>query len=200
MVDACYVCRRTQVDLDRLNEEIRTRAYLSYFSNVRGQIDEQRRRLTFLQRLKDEESGDPHFRIGAAQVFADPGAYQKLMPWVDTLIEIARPPGSSGEVTGTIGETVDRLLSDQRGLTTRMEEGLNHLRGEFAGGGHSPLLLETFVRPFPVEWSVQGHGVVWHSAVAGEREPLRAAAGGANTTVDVTLHLCSVCRQLLGVR
>jgi len=88
MEDACYLCGRTQVDLDRLNEEIRTRVYLSYFSNARGQIDDERRTIAFLQRLKDEEGGYPHFRINARQVFGDPKAYEKLMPWIDTLVKI----------------------------------------------------------------------------------------------------------------
>jgi hypothetical protein len=198
MVDACYVCRRTQVDLDRLNEEIRTRTYLSYFSNVRGQIDEQRHKVTFLQRLKDEESGDPHFRIGAAQVFADPGAYRKLMPWIETLMEIARPPGSAGEVRGTIGEMVERLLDEQRNQTARMEEGLNHLRTEFAGGGHAPLSLQPVVRAFPVGWSLEGHGITWRPNSATETEPLRPAVGNTNPTIDVTLHVCTGCQRLLG--
>ena len=108
MDDACYLCRRTQLDLDRLNEEIRTRVYLSYFSNLRGQIDEERRKITFLQRLKDEESGDPHFRINAKQVFGDPKAYEKLMPWIDTLIEVVHSRG--GAVDDKHSIVVPRLL------------------------------------------------------------------------------------------
>ena len=184
------------MDLDRLNEEIRTRAYLAYFSNVRSQIDEQRRKITFLQRLKDEESGDAHFRISAAQVFADPMAYRKLMPWIETLMEIARPPGGSPEVTGSIGELIERLLAEQRTVTTRLEEGLNHIRGEFASGGHSPLALHTVVRAFPVEWSVEGHGVAWRPNSPGEPEPLRPTSGESKATVDVTLHICTACQRL----
>ena len=185
------------MDLDRLNEEIRTRAYLSYFSNVRSQIDEQRRKINFLQRLKDEESGDAHFRINAAQVFADPMAYRKLMPWVETLMEIARPPGTSGEVTGSMGELVDRLLAEQRTVISRLEDGLNHIRGEFAAGGHSPLTLLTVVRAFPVEWSVEGHGIAWRPNTPNEHEPLRPSSGETKTAVDVTLHLCTACQRLL---
>jgi hypothetical protein len=198
MDDACYICRRTQTDLDHLNEEIRARVYLSYFSNARGQIDEQRRRITFLQRLKDEESADPHFRISALQVFGDPAAYKKLMPWIDTLMEIARPGGTPSDVRGTIGELVEALLAQERGKVSRMEEGLNQIRGGFATGGRSPFSLQVVTRAFPVEWSVDGHLVAWRAGSATDREPLQRPPGGSKSAVEVPLHICSVCQQLLG--
>jgi hypothetical protein len=198
MDDACYICRRTQTDLDRLNEEIRARVYLAYFSNSRGQIDEQRRKITFLQRLKDEESADPHFRISASQVFGDPMAYKKLMPWIDTLMEIASPGGKRAEVQGTIGELVDALLAQERRGIAKMEEGLNHIRGGFATGGKSPLTLLPVTRSFPVEWTVDGQLVSWHAGSANDREPLQRPPGESGSTVEVHLHLCSVCQTLVG--
>jgi len=200
MDDACYLCRRTQVDLDRLNEEVRTRVYLSYFSNVRGQLDDQRRKVTFLQRLKDEESGDPHFRIGAKQVFGDPKAYEKLMPWIDTLIEVARGAGRAPPEQQTIGELVEALLAEERKAAVRMEQGLDRVRSGFATGGHSPFSLETLPRAFPVEWSVDPALFSWRSAQPSDREPLKNDPSGAGRTVDYAVHLCSVCRAILGIR
>lgn len=197
MVDACYLCRRTQADLDRLNEEVRTRVYLSYFSNAHTQIEEQQRRITFLQRLKDEESGDPHFRIGAQQVFGDPGAYKKLMPWIDTLMEIADANGPRAELRGSIGEVVLALLEKERGRTARMEEGLNKIRGGFAAGGRSPLSLHPVSRSFPVEWSADTETVAWRAGQPSDREPLRRATDGSRPSVDLQLYLCSVCQALL---
>jgi len=197
MDNACYLCRRTQTDLDHLNEEIRARVYLSYFSNARGQIDDQRRRLTFLQRLKDEESGDPHFRIGAQQVFADPGAYKKLMPWVDTLIEIAAGGRSAG-VQGSMGELVDALLTEERQKLLRMEEGLNHLRSGFASGGRSPFSLHEVTSSFPVEWPVEAQLLVWRPGGTNDREPLRHPSGSSERAVEVPLYICSVCQKLTG--
>jgi hypothetical protein len=196
MEDSCYICRRTRVDLDRLNEEIRTRVYLSYFSNARSQIDEQRRKITFLQRLKDEESGDPHFRINAKQVFEDPLAYKKLMPWIETLMETANAGGQRRVESVTIGELVDALLREERQVTTKMEEGLNQIRGGFATGSGSPYLLETVTQTFPVEWSVDAYPFRWHSNQPIEREPLGRSADGAKATVEIQLHICSVCRRL----
>ncbi|MGP8077060.1 MAG: hypothetical protein ACLQD8_08375 [Thermoplasmata archaeon] len=196
MDDACYLCRRTQVDLDRLNEEIRTRVYLSYFSNARGQLDEQRRRITFLQRLKDEESGDPHFRISARQVFGDPMAYKKLMPWIETLMEIANAIEMKPDDAGTIGALVDRLLAEQHGIALKMEEGLNRIRGGFAASGHSPLSLEVVTHSFPVEWSVDGDPFAWRANPSSDREPLRRLPGASKSTVEVQLHVCSACQKI----
>jgi hypothetical protein len=199
MVEACYICRRTQVELDHLNEEIRTRVYLSYFSNARGQIDEQRRRITFLQRLQDEESGDPHFRINAKQVFGDPVAYKKLMPWIDTLIEIASVGKKPFDDSRTIGELVQELLLEERHIITNMEEGLNEIRGAFATGGKSPLSLETVTYAFPVEWTIARDPLTWHAGQANDREPLRRPSGESKAVVEIPIHLCSVCQKITGV-
>jgi len=197
MDDACYLCRRTQVDLDRMNEEIRTRVYLSYFSNVRAQIDEQRRRINFLQRLKDEESGDAHFRIHAKQVFNDPKAYEKLMPWIDTLIEVVKGTGRPVDDQKTMGELVNELLGDERRAATQLEQSLNQLRGTFASGGKQPFQLEPVTYSFPVEWTLEGFSTRWKPGQPGEREPLAHAEGAHEAKVDVPVHLCSVCRKLL---
>jgi len=197
MEDACYLCGRTQVDLDRLNEEIRTRVYLSYFSNARGQIDDERRTIAFLQRLKDEEGGDPHFRINARQVFGDPKAYEKLMPWIDALVKIVKARNQPVDERRSIGELVDELLLEERHLATTLEEGLNRLRSGFATGGKAPFSLETVTYPFPVDWSVKEVLVGWHPGSPGEREPLQQSPGGAKSSVEVPIHLCSVCRRLL---
>ena len=197
MEDSCYICRRTRVDLDRLNEEIRTRVYLSYFSNARGQIDDQRRKIGFLQRLKDEESGDPHFRINAKQVFGDPMAYKKLMPWIETLMEIASANSSVMDDRASIGELVERLLAAEHGITSRMEEGLNQIRGGFASGGRTPLTLDTVTYSFPVDWSVNDGAFRWHSAQPSDVEPLHHTLPAPKNTVDVQIHLCTVCRRLV---
>ena len=197
-MDSCFICRRTQVDLDRLNEEVRTRVYLSYFSNARGQIDDQRRRITFLQRLKDEESGDPHFRINAKQVFGDPKAYEKLMPWIDQLIEVVRATGRSVDEHKTMGELVEDLLAGERHTATELEQGLNQVRSGFAGGGKSPFALEEVRITFPVDWSMEGSPIAWRSAQPSDREPLQRAAPGSKPSVEFSIHLCSVCRRLTG--
>jgi hypothetical protein len=198
MEDSCYVCRRTQVDLDRLNEEIRTRVYLSYFSNARNQIDEQRRKITFLQRLKDEESGDPHFRISAQQVFGDPGAYKKLMPWIDQLIEIAHARGKPTEEPKTIGALVEELLAEERRVAPSLEEGLEQIRAGFATAGKHPLSLDTVTYSFPVEWSVAGAPLAWRPGPGNEREPLQRPPGDSKSSVEVQMHLCSACRRIVG--
>jgi len=198
MVDSCFVCRRTQVDLDHLNEEIRARVYLSYFSNARGQIDEQRRKINFLQRLQDEESADPHFRINARQVFADPMAYKKLMPWIDTLIEIAGASERRADDPRTIGELVRELLSEQRHVITQMEQGLNEIRAGFATGGRSPFSLEVVTQTFPVEWSIAGSPFAWQAGQASDREPLQRRAGDSKAMVEIPIYLCSVCLRMLG--
>jgi hypothetical protein len=198
MEESCYICRRTQVDLDRLNEEIRTRVYLSYFSNARGQIDEQRRKITFLQRLKDEESGDPHFRINAKQVFGDPMAYKKLMPWIDTLMDSANASEKRMDDKMTIGELVDMLLVEERRVISRMDDGLNQIRGGFATGGRFPLSLEIVTHAFPVDWSIAGGPFKWHTSHANDREPLQMQPGESKPTVEMQLHLCSVCKKFIG--
>jgi len=196
MVDACYICRRTQADLDRLNEEARTRAYLSYFSNVRTQIEEQQRRIAFLQRLQDEESSDAHFRIAAQQVFGDPGAYQKLMPWIETLMEIADAEGGRTDVRGSIGELVVALLEKERARTARMEDGLSRLRGGFATGTHSPFALQAVTHAFPVDWPAEAEGFSWKASQASDREPLRRGGEGSKPTIEARLHICTACRAL----
>ncbi len=197
MVDACYICRRTQVELDRLNEETRTRTYLSYFSNARGQIDDQSRKITFLQRLQDEEGADPHFRINAQQVFGDPEAYKKLMPWVEMLMEIANARPKKPEDTRSIGELVDDLLKDERHLASKMEQGLMELRGGFTVGGRSPLTLEEVTLSFPVEWTIAGSPFTWRASQASDREPLRREPSTSLPVVDIPVHLCSICRKVV---
>ncbi|HTT44742.1 MAG TPA: hypothetical protein VMH38_01840 [Thermoplasmata archaeon] len=197
MDDACYFCRRTQVDLDRMNEEIRTRVYLSYFSNLRAQIDDQHRRITFLQRLKDEESSDPHFRINAKQVFGDPKAYEKLMPWIDSLVEISRATGRSVDEKRTMGELVEEYLAEERRLAAELERGLERLRGGFTVGDKQPLRLESVTYSFPVEWSLEGFPARWKASQPGDREPLRHPPGQSRPTVDLPVHVCSVCRKIL---
>lgn len=195
MVDSCYLCKRTQTDLDHLIEEIRTRRYLSYFSEARGQMDEQQRKFTFLQRLKEEEGADPHFRINAKQVFSDPMAYKKLMPWIDTLMEIAHSTGVVIDERRTIGELVEVLLVEERRLATRMEQALNQLRAAFAAGGKSPLSLEAVTLTFPVDWSVEGLPFTWASVAT--RNP-RPTAGGSRPFVEVSVYLCSICQRIVG--
>jgi len=196
MADACYLCHRTQADLDRLNEEIRTRVYLAYFANTRSQLDDQRQKVFFLQRLKDEEGGDPHFRINASQVFADPPAYEKLMPWIDRLIEIVRSRPEAVDEKGTVGELVDRLLVSEKHLAAQLEKGLDQLRTQFATAVNAPISLGEHTLSFPVDWSTGGSSAKWHASQPGELEPLRHTAGESRPTVDVRVHLCSVCRQL----
>ena len=196
MVDACYLCRRTQADLDHLNEEVRTRVYLSYFSNVRSQIDEQQRRLGFLQRLKDEEGGDPHFRIQAAQVFADPGAYKKLMPWVESLVEIARTTEDGPAPQGTVAELVEGLLAKEHTVIVQMEESLAQLRSGFAAGSRSPLALHAVTCAFPVDWSAEAPGLKWRPSHGDNPEPMRRTSAASKATVDVRLHICTACRAL----
>lgn len=198
MADSCYICRRTQADLDRLNEEIRTRVYLSYFSNERTQIEERQRNIVFLQRLKDEESGDPHFRINAKQVFGDPKAYEKLMPWIDTLMGIANAGQLPVEDRWTMAGLVDALLAEERHQASKMEQGLNQLRAGFATGGTSPLSLENVTYSFPVDWSIEADSFTWHASQASDREPLRRQPGESKTAVEMQVHLCSVCQKILG--
>jgi hypothetical protein len=200
MEDSCYICRRTRVDLERLNEEVRTRVYLSYFSNARAQIDEQRRRITFLQRLKDEESGDPHFRINAKQVFGDPMAYKKLMPWIETLIETTNSIGKPRAETLTIGELVEALFAEEHATTLRMEEGLNEIRSGFATGKGSPFNLEVVAYSYPVEWSTDRYPFTWHASTSSEREPLVHPSGASKAAVEMPIHLCSICRKILASR
>lgn len=198
MVDACYICRRTQVDLDHLNEELRTRAYLSYFTNARSQIDDQRRKISFLQRLKDEESGDPHFRINAKQVFGDPKAYEKLMPWIDTLIEVSRSSERPLEDSWTVGNLVEELLTDQRRIASNLEQGMDQLRSGFAGGEKAPLSLESVTYTFPVDWPVDGPHLKWRAAQANDRPPLQRLPGEGKPVVEMKVFMCTVCRRLLG--
>lgn len=198
MVESCFLCRRTQSDLDHLNEEIRARVYLSYFSSARGQIDEQQRQHTFLQRLKDEESGDAHFRINAKQVFGDPKAYEKLMPWIDTLIDIARTTPLPPDDGRTIAQLVEDLLREQHRAATQMEQALGQLRSGFATGSRSPLTLEVVRLTFPVDWNVDGLPFTWKSSPASDREPLHHDPGEGRTSVEVPVSLCSVCRKLTG--
>jgi len=197
MVDSCYICRRTQTDLDHLNEEIRTRVYLSYFSNARGFIDEQQRRIAFLQRLRDEESGDPHFRINAKQVFGDPPAYKKLMPWIDTLIEIVSLTEYPVSESATIGALVEQLLEVEHQSILKREQGLNELRSAFASGGKPPLSLEAITPAFPVDWNLSEIPFKWRATSPSERELLHRAPGGSKSTVDVPIFLCTICRTLV---
>jgi len=198
MADSCYICRRTQAELDRLNEETRTRVYLSYFTNARAQLDEQRQKLVFLQRLKDEESGDPHFRINAKQVFGDPQAYEKLMPWIDQLIAIAHTDDHRPDDSRSIGALVEGLLLEEHHLAGQMEENLDKIRAAFADPQHAPLVLEKAMFPLPVGWTMEGSGFRWRPPVSGETEPLRRGPGDARVTVDVHVSLCSLCRRIVG--
>ena len=194
MVDSCYLCKRTQADLDHLIEEIRTRRYLSYFSEARGQMDEQQRKFTFLQRLKEEEGADPHFRINAKQVFGDPMAYKKLMPWIDTLKEIVHTTGATIDARRTIGELVEELLVEERRLATRMEQALNQLRTAFAAGGKSPLSLDAVTLTFSVDWSVEGLPFTW-AAVA--MQTPRSTPGASKPFVEISVYLCSICQRIV---
>jgi len=197
MVDSCYICRRTQTDLDHLNEETRTRVYLSYFSEARGQIDEQQRRIAFLRRLRDEESGDPHFRIPAKQVFGDPPAYKKLMPWIDTLIEIVNRGDYPISETATIGNVVEQLLEAEHLSIAKREQGLNEIRAAFASGGRPPFSLEPATIAFPVDWNLPALRTAPSGASAGGPGLLHRTPGETRPTVDVPIFLCSVCRRLL---
>ena len=196
MEDACYICHRTRTDVDRLNEEIRTRVYLEYFTNTRNQIDHERRRIVFLQRLKDEESSDPHFRINAGQVFGDPPAYEKLMPWIDRLIEIARARGGMALEKLTIGELVEHLLVEEKHLATALEQGLEEVRTRFADSGRLPVSLDEVKLLVPVEWSMANAPAHWQASQPGDVEPLRSVPGEPRSRVEVTVHLCSICRKL----
>ena len=198
MDDACYLCRRTQSDLDRLNEELRTHAYLAYFSRARSALDDQRRRLNLLQRLKDEESGDAHFRIPAAQVFGDPPAYEKLMPWIAKLIEIAGSPTTSADLSGTMGDLIDRLLVRERSATVHLEEALNRLRSAIPPASGVPIRLETIGIGLPVPWAVDPSIAPPGPEADGSAGPLRPETGGGRTLIDLPVHLCTVCRELLG--
>lgn len=198
MADSCYLCRRTQADLDHLNEETRARVYLSYFSNARSQLDERLQHINFLQRLKDEESGDPHFRINADQVFRDPEAYEKLMPWIDTLIGIARTRPLPEDPSRTMGDLVEELLKDQREDVARKEHAMSQLRAAFATNPRNPILLEPETVAVPVDWPVERESFVWSPGRSGESEPLHRTADGRTLTVGVSVHLCSICRTLLG--
>ena len=200
MVDSCYICRRTQADLDHLNEEVRTRVYLSYFSNARNQIEDQSRKINFLQRIRDEEGADPHFRINARQVFADPEAYKKLMPWVETLMEIVKEDEKRPGDSRTIGELVQDLLAQERHRTAQMEQGLMELRGGFATGAKSPLALEPVTCAFPVEWTIAGSPFAWRASPASDREPLRRDSDGSKALIDIPVHLCSICRKIVATR
>ncbi|HKN07526.1 MAG TPA: hypothetical protein VJ021_08035 [Thermoplasmata archaeon] len=186
------------MDLDHLNEEVRTRAYLSYFSNARSQIEDQSRKINFLQRIQDEESGGLHFRINARQVFSDPEAYKKLMPWIETLMDIAKESAQQPDDPRTIGELVPELLARERHLTSQMEQGLIELRGGFATGGKSPLSLEAVTYAFPVEWTIAGSPITWHGSQPSDREPLRRDPEGSKTLIDIPIHLCSICRKIIG--
>jgi len=196
MEDACYICHRTRTDVDRLNEEIRTRVYLEYFTNTRNQIDHERRKVVFLQRLKDEESTDPHFRINAGQVFGDPPAYEKLMPWIDRLIEITRARGGIAVEKLTIGELVERLLVEEKHLATALEQGLDEVRTRFASSGKLPVSLDEVQLLVPVDWSMADSPAKWQASQPGDVEPLRSIPGDPRSRVEVTVHLCSICRKL----
>lgn len=196
MEDACYICHRTRTDVDRLNEEVRTRVYLEYFANTRSQLDQQRRRIVFLQRLKDEESADPHFRINAGQVFGDPPAYEKLMPWIDRLIEIARSQGSTIDEKRTIGELVDYLLVEEKHHAAALEQGLDQLRTRFAATGKPPVTLDEVKLLVPVDWSMEGSTAQWQAHQPNEVEPLQSVPGDARPSVEMTIHICSICRKL----
>ncbi|HYB79397.1 MAG TPA: hypothetical protein VEG66_06545 [Thermoplasmata archaeon] len=196
MEDACYICHRTRTDVDRLNEEIRTRVYLEYFTNTRNQVDHERRRIVFLQRLKDEESSDPHFRINAGQVFGDPPAYEKLMPWIDRLIEIAHARGGTAVEKRTIGELVDHLLAEEKQIASALEQGLDQLRGRIATNGKLPISLDEVKLTVPAEWSMDGSPAKWQASQPSDIEPLHPIPGDSRSSVEVTVHLCTICRQL----
>ena len=171
--------------------------YLSYFSNARSQIDEQRRKIAFLQRLHDEESGDAHFRINAQQVFGDPLAYKKLMPWIETLMEIVAASEKGRQSSGTMADLIKELLVEEHRTTTSMEEGLNHLREGFATGGKSPLSLVAIISAFPVDWTIVGFPFGWIASQANDREPLLRTAGQSKAMVEIPLHICSVCQRIV---
>lgn len=197
MPDSCYLCKRTQADLDHLIEEIRTRRYLSYFSEARSQMDDQQRKFTFLQRLKDEEGSDPHFRINAKQVFGDPMAYKKLMPWIETLIEVVHSTGTPVDERQTIGELVDDLLVQERSIANRMEQALNQLRTAFTAGGTSPLTLDAVTLAFPVTWSVEGLPFTWEPAAAKNPRSPPGPPGASKPFVEISVYLCTICQRIV---
>lgn len=198
MDDACYLCRRTQADLDRLNEETRTRVYLAYFTNARGQLDDLRRRIHFLQRLKDEESGDPHFRISAKQVLGDPAAYKKMMPWIDTLTEIAGSVELPADESRTMTDLVVALLAQEHRVAARLEDAVNQMRSDFSSGERSPLVLHSVTLAFPVNWTLDRTVIHWQARPPTEPEPVHEPKPGSPQTVDIAVHLCSVCEKLVG--
>jgi hypothetical protein len=199
MDDACYLCRRTQADLDRLNEETRTRVYLTYFTNARSQIDDLRRRISFLQRLKDEEGGDPHFRINAKQVLADPPAYKKMMPWIETLVEIAHSVELPADDGRAMSDLVGALLAKEHRTASALEDSVNQLRSGFASGERSPLTLELVKLTIPISWTVDRSVIPWKGDSSSEPEPIRDSPEGRGRSVDLPIHLCTLCKKLAGI-
>jgi hypothetical protein len=197
MEDACYFCRRTQVDLDRLNEETRTRVYLAYFTNARAQIDELRRKITFLQRLKEEEGGDPHFRINAKQVLSDPPAYKKMMPWIDTLVEVANSVELPKDDGRTMADLVGALLAVEHRTATNLEDAVNQLRNSFSSGERSPLTLQPLTVSVPVSWSVDRSAIHWRQSSSSDIEPIHSSPEAPGHFVDLALHVCSLCRRMV---
>jgi hypothetical protein len=197
MPEACYLCRRTQADLDRLNEEIRSRVYLSYFSNARSQLEELQRKIAFLQRLQDEAGTDPHLRLGATLVLGDQASYQKLLPWLGTLAEIVRSHAPPVALEGSVGELAERLLQEVRTLATGVERSLEEVRTAFSPGSGSPLGLKTVGRAFPVRWARELREFVWRPTLAGDQDPLQRRPD--TVTVEVPVLVCTVCAKLLGI-
>lgn len=196
MEDSCYICRRTRSELDRLNEETRTRVYLQYFTNAHGLLDELNRRTTFLQRLKDEEGGDAHLRINAHQVFADPQAYEKMMPWIGRVMEIAHDSPLVKDSSKSIGELLGGLLAEGHNHARAVEEALDQVRAAFAPGQHAPLALEAVSVVVTAPWVLGEDAYVWRTTEKSGAEPLRRVAGRPRPELPMPIFLCTICRAI----
>jgi hypothetical protein len=95
-----------------------------------------------------------------------------------------------------MGELVETLLADERARAGRMEQALNQIRTAFAPSARSPLALESVTVNLPSEWSLAAGEIAWHGARPSDSEPLRAGADAGRSRVDVTIHLCTICRRL----
>ncbi len=195
MADSCYLCRRTQAELDRLNEETRARVYLSYFSNARAQLDDVLQRIGLLERLADEEGGGPYFRQAAGTVFAALDSEANTLPWLRALRNLV-PPGAL-DPTGTIEDLVAALIAEHRQRAAALERILADLRSTLASPRKGPLVLEPTNLPVPIDGAGEPGSLVWSSAGGAGPEPLHRSSDGTRARVDLPVHLCTVCRILV---